>query len=74
MKKLINKYKKEFLVYLDDLRGYSDLTIKSYDEALTEAFLYVEMVEEKGHYLLNLMPYRIKIAHLNPKTISKKLR
>lgn len=73
MKKLIEVKQKEFLKYLEDIRGYSDLTIKSYDESLKEAFLHVEIVQEKKHLLLNLMPYRIKISSLNPKTISKKL-
>ncbi|MFA6192443.1 MAG: tyrosine-type recombinase/integrase [Sulfurimonas sp.] len=73
MKKLISKYKKEFLTYLETPRGYSDLTIKSYDETITEALSHVEIVEEDEHFIFNLMPYRIKIAHLNPKTISKKL-
>ncbi|MCX6075604.1 MAG: tyrosine-type recombinase/integrase [Campylobacterales bacterium] len=73
MKKLISKYKREFLTYLETPRGYSDLTIKSYDETITEALLLVEMVKEDEHLVFNLMPYRIKISHLNPKTISKKL-
>ncbi|MFA6195739.1 MAG: tyrosine-type recombinase/integrase [Sulfurimonas sp.] len=73
MKKLLNKYKIEFLTDLENHRGYSDLTIKSYDEALSEALWHVEIVEENAHSVFNLMPYRIKIAHLNPKTISKKL-
>lgn len=73
LKKLISRYKKEFLTHLEDLRGYSDLTIKSYDDALTEAFMHIEIVQENSHLLFNLMPFRIKIAHLNPKTISKKL-
>jgi len=73
MKKLISKYKTEFLTYLETHRGYSDLTIKSYDETITEALFLVEIVEEDEHLVFNLMPYRIKIAHLNPKTISKKL-
>lgn len=49
------------------------MTIKSYDESLKEAFLDVEIVQDGKHILLNLMPYRIKISSLNPKTISKKL-
>ncbi|QOY52453.1 tyrosine-type recombinase/integrase [Candidatus Sulfurimonas baltica] len=72
MKKLISAKRKEFLQNLEEL-GYSDLTVKSYDESLKEALLYIEIVEEKNHLLFNLMPYRIKIAPLNPKTISKKL-
>lgn len=73
MKKLIKTKKEEFLKYLEDIRGYSDLTIKSYDESITEALHSIEVLEETNHILLNLMPYRIKISHLNPKTISKKL-
>jgi len=73
LQKSIDKYKSEFLLSLENLRGYSDLTIKSYDDVLREAFLYVDIVREDEAYILNIMPYRIKIAHLNPKTISKKL-
>jgi len=73
LKKLINKYKKSFLLYLEDLRGYSDLTVKSYDETLSEASWHVEVTQENTQTIINLMPYRIKIAHLNSKTISRKL-
>ena len=62
-----------FLDSLEKLRGYSDLTIKSYDESIKEAFCFMEIVQEETHLLFNLMPYRIHIAPLNPKTISKKL-
>jgi integrase/recombinase XerC len=73
LKKSIDNYKIEFLESLEDLRGYSDLTIKSYDEAITEAFRYIEIIEDAKQSIFNLMPYRIKIASLNSKTISKKL-
>jgi len=73
LKKLISSKRVEFLQYLEDFRGYSDLTIKSYDEAIKESLEYVEILEEENHTTINLMPYRIKISHLNPKTISKKL-
>lgn len=73
MKKSIEAKVKEFLTYLEEIRGYSDLTIKSYDESLKEALLHIEIVQEDKHLLFNLMPYRIKISSLNPKTISKKL-
>ncbi len=73
MKKSINNYRQEFLESLENLRGYSELTIKSYDEVLKEAFIYVEIIQQNTHYIFNIMPYRIKIAHLNAKTISKKL-
>lgn len=70
---IIESKKKEFLEYLHHIRGYSVLTLKSYKEALQEAFLYIEMEQKDDFFTLNLMPYRVKIAHLNPKTISKKL-
>ncbi len=73
LKKLLDNHRKEFLKYLEDIRGYSDLTIKSYDESLREALLHVELLQEDKILYINLMPYRIKISHLNAKTISKKL-
>ena len=73
MKKSIDKYIDAFSNYLQKQRGYSELTIKSYREALREAFEYIEITEEKEQQLFNLMPYRIHIAKLNAKTISKKL-
>jgi len=73
LKKSIDSYKKEFLESLENLRGYSDLTLKSYDESISEAFKYIEIEEGDKQTVFNLMPYRIKIASLNPKTISKKL-
>jgi len=73
LKKLIDKKRILFLEYLEKLRGYSDLTIKSYDESIKEALSFVEIVNENAHISIDLMPYRIEIAHLNAKTISKKL-
>lgn len=73
MKKLLNKKRIEFLESLEELRGYSDLTIKTYDEVLKESFIEMEIIEEEKDIVFNLMPYRIKISSLNPKTISKKL-
>jgi len=73
LKKLLETKRKEFLKYLEDIRGYSDLTLKSYDESLHEAFVHVEIVQKDKTIIFNLMPYRIKIADLNAKTISKKL-
>lgn len=73
LKKSIDKARVGFLESLEKIRGYSDLTIKSYDESIQEALKHIEITQEENHILINLMPYRIKIAHLNPKTISKKL-
>ena len=73
MKKSIDKQKTDFLEYLEEIKGYSDLTIKSYADTLREAIPNIEISIEKENTVFNLMPYRIKISHLNPKTISKKL-
>ena len=73
LKKSIDKQISAFEVYLEKQRGYSDLTIKSYVQTLQEAFSYIEISEEEGQILFNLMPYRLHIAALNAKTISKKL-
>lgn len=73
MKTLLKDKQKEFLLHLEKIKGYSDLTIKSYDESLNEAFKYIEIVEGEKSSILNLMPYRIKISSLKAKTISKKL-
>ena len=73
MKKSIDKYRLPFLEYLKEHRGYSDLTLKSYDETLNEAFRFIEIRDENSSIILNLMPYRIHISKLKAKTISKKL-
>jgi len=71
--KLLNKKRVKFLESLEELRGYSELTIKSYDASIQEALRLVEIIEEDKYMLFNLMPYRIHISKLNAKTISKKL-
>ncbi|RLA70627.1 MAG: integrase [Epsilonproteobacteria bacterium] len=73
MKQSLHYYRLSFLDYLKQFRGYSDLTLKTYDEALSEALPLIELEESPDQTILNLMPYRIHIAALNPKTISKKL-
>ena len=73
MRTSLNKLKREFLDYLEKIRGYSDLTLKSYDEALTEALEYSDISFEDSKLSLNLMPLRLHIASQSAKTISKKL-
>jgi site-specific recombinase XerC len=67
------RYRLDFLDYLLDIRGYSDLTVKSYDEALREAMPLVEVVQEADGDTIELMPYRLAIASQKPRTISKKI-
>jgi len=73
LRKLLDSKRVDFLESLEDLLGYSDLTIKSYDESIREALSCIEIEGKEKKITLNLMPYRIKISHLNAKTISKKL-
>lgn len=73
LKKSLTKERLAFLESLEKLRGYSDLTLKSYDASIQEALRFVEIHEEGGLLHINLMPYRMHIAELNKKTISKKL-
>ena len=73
MKKSIDKLRVQYLESLEKLRGYSDLTIKNYDESIKEALQFIEIYEENEKVIFNLMPYRLHIAPLNAKTISKKL-
>lgn len=73
MLEFLSKKKTLFLEYLEQIKGYSDLSIKSYNESINEALLSVEIEKIKDKIVINLMPYRVKIANLKAKTISKKL-
>ncbi len=73
MKKLLDSKRVAFMHYLREVRGYSKLTIRSYDASLQEALGFVEIEQKNKKFVINLMPYRMHIAELNPKTISKKL-
>ncbi len=74
MKKSLYNYKFDFFDYLKQLRGYSDLTIKTYDDVFKEAFEMIEIdVQDSGETVLNIMSYRMKIASQKSKTIAKKV-
>ena len=73
LKKLINSKRFEFLDYLHHVKGYSELTLKTYNEALQEAVEFIEFEKEKELIICNLMPYRLHIASLSAKSIAKKL-
>jgi integrase/recombinase XerC len=73
MTRELHLYKENFLKYLEEIRGYSSLTIRSYEDALNEMLKFCEIEEEGGILCLNLMPFRLNIAHSKPKTIAAKL-
>lgn len=67
-------HKKEaFLKHCEGFKGYSSLTISSYDESITQMIQYadIEFIGEEIH--INLIPLRLKISVLKAKTIARKL-
>ena len=74
MKKSLDKYKLEYFHYLKQIRGYSELTIKTYDDVFKDAFLMIELTDENSsETVMNIMAYRMKIASQKSKTIAKKV-
>ncbi len=71
--KELYRHKEAFLKYLDSMRGYSAHTIRSYDDSIDEMLRCAEIFENSEKITFNLMPLRLKIASLKPKTISAKL-
>ncbi|MDD2367767.1 MAG: tyrosine-type recombinase/integrase [Sulfuricurvum sp.] len=69
----LHRAKEAFLKYLDGIRGYSSLTIRSYHDAIDEMLLYAEIHDEADILMINLMPLRLRIAPLKSKTIAAKL-
>jgi integrase/recombinase XerC len=65
--------KESFLKYLDTLRGYSPLTIRSYNDAIDEMLSFAEIEANNDTLSINLMPLRLKISSLKAKTIAAKL-
>jgi len=69
----IYRDKENFLKYLDAIRGYSPLTVQSYNVSIDAMLQYAEIQRIEGVLVINLMPLRLKIASLNAKSISCKL-
>jgi len=71
--KELHRAKEDFLKYLDGIRGYSPLTIQSYNDSIDAMLHFSEIEEKSGELSINLMPLRLKIASLNSKSIASKL-
>ena len=64
----------DFINYLIDIRGYSELTSKTYALNLEEALNFIDIEKnEDDFYEWNLTPYRTYLREKNKKTISKKI-
>ncbi|RRS30462.1 MAG: integrase [Epsilonproteobacteria bacterium (ex Lamellibrachia satsuma)] len=62
-----------FLEYLLDVRGYSETTVETYEIALQQMVEVSHYYEEDGISVLDITPFRFKIAKNHKKTIVKKL-
>jgi integrase/recombinase XerC len=65
--------KEGFLKYCEAFKGYSSLTISSYNESIDEMLKYADIEVLNAQIHINLMPFRVKIAVNKPKTIARKL-
>ena len=63
----------DFLEYLLDVRGYSDITVETYEIALRQMSEVSHFYEEDGMTVLDITPFRFNIVRNSKKTIVKKL-
>ncbi len=64
----------DFLVYLYDIRGYSELSIVTYDIALRQMIRVSHISEDSEQkYTIDMTPFRFAIVRNTKRTISKKL-
>lgn len=69
----LGEYIEAFLDYLLSVRGYSEVTVQTYEIALSQMASSAHFYEEDGVWVLDLTPFRFKIVKNNKKTIVKKL-
>lgn len=65
----LNSARLNFLDYIEEIRGYSTLTVRSYDDAISEALRSVSLEKNR----IDLMPWRMKMRTLSRATVAKKL-
>jgi integrase/recombinase XerC len=69
----LHRQSERFLTYLEENLSYSPRTIYTYRINLKEALPLVEVSEEDGRMLIDLMPYRLHIQNRSNRTIYKKI-
>jgi len=69
----LGEYIEAFLDYLLSVRGYSEVTVQTYEIALSQMASSAHFYEEDGVWVLDLTPFRFNIVKNNKKTIAKKL-
>lgn len=73
MRQKLRRLKEDFLKECEGLRGYSAHSILNYNLSIDQMIDESEIHEDDGTIIINLMPLRLKIARLKPKSISAKL-
>jgi integrase/recombinase XerC len=66
-------YIDDFLLYLMELRGYSETTIETYEISLRQMHEVSHFYSEEGMQVLDITPFRFEIVKNHKKTIVKKL-
>jgi len=69
----LKRYSDDFLEYLLDVRGYSNITVETYEIALRQMSDVSHFYEEDGMKVLDITPFRFAIVKNSKKTIVKKL-
>lgn len=73
MKSALQEKGEKFLEYLLEIRGYSEATVSTYEVALRQMFEVSHIYEEDGSIILDITPYRFRIAQKNKHTIAARL-
>jgi integrase/recombinase XerC len=69
----LKSYIDEFLLYIEQIRGYTPDTITTYKTALMQMSEVSEFYKEENRWILDLTPFRLKIARINKKSIRTKV-
>ncbi len=70
---MLREYSDKFFDYLLNVRGYSKLSVETYEIALRQMMEVSHFYEEDGMWILDITPFRLQIVKNSKKTIVKKL-
>jgi len=73
MKSYLKNRLEDYLFFIEKIRKYSPLTIKSYRLNINEAIDFVDIDSKDSKIVIDLMPYRAKILDLKKRSIYKKI-
>ncbi len=73
MSEISKAWMDDFLVYISDVRGYSETSVTTYEIALRQMLEVSELYEDGDGWILDISSFRLKIVNNSKKTIVKKL-